>query len=422
MLSKFSWITNILRKIKHIGTRVAARIWLNVFRQEVLQIAITGSYGKTSVSNAIYRIISFSQPTLMTDLELDTIHNVPNTVLRLRKEKVIVFELGIDRLHEMDFHLQIVKPHITVITGITPVHSDEKHMKSLENIVVEKRRAIEVLGPNDFAVLNHDDPHVREMEKFTRAQVIWYGVSPTCNVQIHSVASSTEGVSFKVNGQKSNYSISSKLLGKHSAYNLGAAIAVAEIIGMRRRSIVEAIKEIEPLPGRLNIEAGPLELMLVNDMARANPASTKAGLDFVKGINVGGQKLAVIGEMGELGDSAIPKHKEIGEIAAKTGIDLLVCIGELTRYIAQEAQENGMPNEKVFYVSTPQEAAQVIKDFAHEGDLLYIKASLFRHLERVVMVLSGQDVVCNVKACHFYHSCSDCSYRTSGLQNYPEIN
>jgi UDP-N-acetylmuramoyl-tripeptide--D-alanyl-D-alanine ligase len=406
----------VLKTMKHSGRRLAAKMWLNTFSDRVVQVAVTGSYGKTSVTYAVFRIISDTRSAIMTDLNLDTRYNVPITALKLRREEFIIFELGIDHLGEMDFHLEIVNPHISVITGITSVHSDDEHLKSVENIIKEKRRVIEVLKPGDYAVLNRDDPYVRTMAEHTKATVIWYGSTPDCDVRVYDVQCSLHGLTFRVAGRNAEYRMTSSLLGRHNASNLAAAVAVAEIVGIDACEIEQAIARISPLSGRLNVESGPHGLILANDSLRANPASTKAGLDFIGELDIPGNKLAVIGEMGELGDSAVEDHEMIGKAAYDAGLDLLICIGDLTRHTARTAQTAGMRSERVYSVQTPQEAVQILQAYVQEGSLLYLKASLLRHIERVSMLLEGQSVGCTVSSCHFYHPCRECPYLVTGMQ------
>ncbi len=409
---------NIARKTYRRIRRTVAYLWLNFVHKNTIQIAIAGSYGKTSVANAVFQIISRTKTAIMTDINLDTLINVPKTALKLYGQKYAVFELGIDQIGEMDTHLEIVKPRISLITGITPVHSDNKHLASLNNIISEKRKVIEVLTNVNFAVLNFNDQNVRNMAHYTNATVIFFGTDPVCDIYAHKIQSDINGIQFKVSGKHDNYNLTSQLLGKHNAINLTGAIAVAEILGLGKKEIEEAIFQIKPLKGRLNVENGPNGLVLINDSLRANPASTIAGLEFVGNLLASNRKkIAVLGEMGELGISSLPMHVEVGKVAYEMSLDFLICIGGMSRVIAKTAAISGMKDSKIHFVHTPQEAIQIIQSIANTGDILYLKASRLRHFERVKLLLAGEKVGCTVESCEFYHSCSECEFLITGLQN-----
>ena len=405
----------MLKSIFHQARRTAADAWLNVLHSNVRQIAITGSYGKTSTTSAVFAVLSRHAPTLMTDLNLDTIYNVPITALNLRgRHRLAVFELGIDRPGEMDFHLQIVHPEISVITGISPVHSDEEHLGSLDAIIQQKGRIIEVLKPEHVAILNHTNDHVRAMASRTKARVLFYGTDEGCDYRIKDLQLTLSGTRFLLQTPEGNVQVNTPLLGRHNAVNLAAAAAVAQQVGVPVETIREVFSELKPLNGRFNVEPGPNGLILLNDSLRANPASTKAGLEFLGELSAQTRKIAVLGEMGELGEHAVDEHRAVGTAAAKSAPDLLITVGNLTQHTAAAAKANGLPANHVFAVSNVHQAAQVLKDYGRPGNVVYLKGSLMRHMERIPMILEGQQVGCNVISCKFYHQCPACEFLESG--------
>lgn len=404
-------------RFKHQTRRMFAKVWLNILHKNVTQIAITGSFGKTTITHAIHSILSTSYTCIKTDTNLDSRYNVPLTILKLRNEKIIVFELGIDRLGEMDFHLDLVKPQISIISGIEAVHSDDQHLGSIKNIILEKRRIIEVLGKNDFAILNYEDKNIQGMRSFTKANIIWYGMNPKCDIFATDITSSKDGIMFNVSGVNSNFEITCGLLGRHNVHNLLAAIAVGEILGVHPDKIKMAIEGLKPLKGRLNIENGPLNTILVDDSLRSNPTSLHAGLSFIKNLKTINRKIAIIGEMGELGEMAVIKHQEIGDFIATIDLDLLVCIGQLTEHITNRVLEIKAESDRVYNFRSPQEAFTLLRDFILPGDLIYLKGSRLRHMERILMLLNNELVGCKIISCHFYHSCNECKYRYSGYSN-----
>lgn len=405
----------MLREIFHSSRRLAARFWLKGLHPNILQIGITGSYGKTSTSSAIYAVLSRHAPTLMTDLNLDTIYNVPITALRVRpRHRYLVLELGIDSPGEMDFHLQIARPHISVVTGISPVHADKDHVGSLEAIIQQKGRIIEVLPDSGTAVLNHTNAHVREMASRTQAEVLFYGTDPACSYRVENLQVTLSGTRFRLQTPHGALEVDTPLLGSHSAVNLAGAAAVAQIAGVPDETIVAAFADLKPLEGRFSVEPGANGLIWINDSLRANPASTKAGLAYLSELSVPNRKIAVLGEMGELGDHEVAEHSAVGTAAAEAGLDALIAVGKLTEHTARAAVHHGMPTSRVHTARTVQEAAQQLQKFGRPGDLVYLKGSLMRHMERIRLILAGLTVGCEVISCPFYHQCTACDFLESG--------
>lgn len=370
-------------------------------------VGITGSFGKTSTTRAITQILSERFKTLQTDLNLDTIYNVPETILKLKDEEKLVLELGVDHKEEMWQHLEIARPTVAVITGIAPVHADQDHLGSLEGIMTEKGHLLEVLPPNGWAVLNHDDPKVRIMAAKTKAQVIWYGTDPrTCNLWADNIKVDFTGTTFTLHVErlyfsgKSTVDINTSLIGRHHIYTILAAAAVAFTQGMTLEEIARGALKLEPLEGRLSIEKGPLGMTLINDARRANVSSTIAGLETLRDLP-GKRKIAILGQMGEMGTYEEEGHREVGRKAAQLAPDLLVCVGEATRFIAEEAGKKSA-RDKVIFCKDVFEAAEKLKPVIKEGDLVYLKGSLLRHMERIILLLEGKKVDTDEEAAHRY--------------------
>ncbi|HUF37380.1 MAG TPA: Mur ligase family protein [Anaerolineales bacterium] len=411
-----------MKKIYHFLRHRAAAIWLNHLHSQTVQIAVTGSYGKTSTTTAIFQALTAVHPAVRTDANLDTIYNVPITALQVRSgDRFAVFELGIDSRNEMDFHLRIVQPSISVVTGITPVHSDEKHAGSLEHIIQQKGRIIEVLRPQDTAILNADDRVVQAMAGRTRARILFYGSGPECDYRVADLETCLSGTAFNLHTPHGTLKIETGLLGGHNAANLAAAAAVAHLCGIPDDRIGAAFAGLHPLPGRFSVDRSANGLILINDTLRANPASTKAGLAFLGGLREPGRVIAVLGEMGELGVHAVNGHREVGIAAAAADPALLITVGELTHHTAEAARESGLPEDRIHAVRYVHAAAELLARETGPGDVVYLKGSLMRHLERIPMILAGEAVGCRVIACPFYHQCPDCDFLLTGYNHPKEI-
>jgi len=399
----------MFKRIYHRLKRKLARIWLKLNPQLTI-IGITGSYGKTTTSQAIFQVLSEKFRTLQTDLNLDTNYNLPLTLLKIRPwHQKLILEYGVDHQGEMDFHLSLVKPQIVVLTGITPVHADKEHLGSLENIKQEKRKLLLCLSKKEIAILNYDDLNVRQMAKNIKAKIIFYGSDKKkCDYWAEKIKVDFKGTSFTLGFKKGKIALKTGLIGQHFVQDCLAAIAVGFQQGLTIKEIKKGLAKIKPLNGRLSLERGPLGSVLLNDSLRANPASTLAGLQTLAALPCKGKRIAVLGEMGELGSFSREEHQKIGEKVAQLKIDYLVAVGPLQKITAQQALKSGLEKQQVFWASDVIEAAKILKKILKPGDLFYLKGSRLKHMERIVLLLKNQKVDCKVVSCHNYNQCDVC--------------
>ncbi len=440
-----SYKPNPLKAIFHATRRFLAKNWLSLM--PATQIAITGSQGKTTTTYILYNVLrsmrnrkNKKRDVVVTDINLDTIYNVPITALKTRlKTDFIIFELGIDKKGEMEKHLQIVRPKIAIVTGISPVHSDKEHLGSLKNIILEKRKLVQASGKNSFSILSWDDENVRSMSKNTRSKIIWYGSNKNkCdvfylkNTKWYEV--SLEGTKFTFFDNKKRIDVETKFIGSHYIYNIMAVYSALKSINFilnktlrLTKSDIEMFKKvissIQPLHGRMSLEKGPRNTFVLNDSLRANPVSTRVGIKTLYDIvYTKGKKIIIMGEMGELGKLSISKHKEIGKVISKYPPDYFIGIGPLLKHTYSEAIKNGFSKEKGVVVKNVLEASNVLEKKLHENDLVYIKGSLLRHMERVLLKLEGVDVKCDAIVCPYYNSCIKCKYLKVGFKNAKKAN
>ncbi|MFC1727778.1 UDP-N-acetylmuramoyl-tripeptide--D-alanyl-D-alanine ligase [Patescibacteria group bacterium] len=398
-----------------------ARLWYRHF-SNLTTIAITGSYGKTSTSRAVAVVLSQKYQTLMTDINLDTVYNLPITLLKLRSfHQKLVLELGVDHRGEMNSYLELVKPSVGVLTGITPVHSEPELLGSLSGIIEEKGTLLEKLPNNGVAILNRDDPQVVKMAQKSKAQVIWYGLGKKSDFWADDIRVDTKGTSFTVHCDTAPYRskpvrVKTGLIGRHFVQVCLVAVAIGRREGISWPLIKTGLAKIKPLQGRVNLEKGPLGSTLINDSLRANPVSTIAGLQLLKDLPTKGKRIAVLGEMGELGSSAKESHQKVGQKVAELKIDYLVCVGPLQKHAAESALKLGMKQSQVFWVKDVFAATEALRKVLKKDDLFYLKGSLLRHMERVLLILNNDKVGCRVTSCHYYHQCPSCPYLKSGLE------
>jgi len=399
----------------HYLRRKAAKFWLNFFPNLTI-IGITGSYGKTNTARAITQVLSEKFSTLQTDLNLDTVYNLPITILQLRPgHQALVLEYGVDHKNEMDYHLALVKPSIGVITGINPTHSDPELLGSLKGIIEEKSKLLKSLPRKGWAILNWNDERVRKMERTAKTKIIRYGITSECDYWAKEIGVDFSGTSFILCHQKEEIKIKTGLVGRHFVLNCLAAAAVGRIKGLSWEEIKKGLARLKPLSGRLSVEKGPRGSILLDDHLRANPASTLAGLQTLADLPTKGRRIAVLGEMGELGRLVKKEHQRIGkELVKLKKIDYLISVGPLQKLTAQAAIKAGVKKEQVFWVENISEAAEILKKILHINDLLYLKGSLLRHTERILLILKGEKVGCKLTSCHYYWQCQNCPYLLSG--------
>lgn len=407
----------MLKKIYHRIQRELAKLWLKIYPQ-ITVIGITGSYGKTNTVRAISGVLSEKFKILQTDLNLDTNYNLPLTLLKIRPwHQKLVLEYGIDHLGEMEKHLNLVKPQIAVLTGINPTHSDKEHLGSLINIIKEKKKLLTALPLNGLAILNWEDINVRQILKEIKTSYCFFGFDKKkCDFWADEIKVDSDGTSFFL-GYKNRKHIFVKtgLIGKHFIQLCLAAAAVGFNQGLTWEQIKKGLTKLKPLSGRLSLEEGPLGAILLNDSLRANPASTLAGLQTLADLPAKGKKIAVLGEMGELGESAEEEHRKIGQKAAELKIDYLLGVGPLQKLTTQQALKSGMKKEQVFWVANVNQAAGILKNLLKKGTLFYLKGSRLKHMERILLILKEKKVNCKVNSCHFYYPCQSCPYLLSGL-------
>ena len=411
--------TEVWKQPFHQSRRFIAKLWLHFFPHLTI-IGITGSYGKTNTTRAIAQVLSEKYKTLQTDLDLDTIYNLPITILKLRPwHQKLVLEMGVDHKNEMDFHLSLVKPSIAVVTGINPTHSEPELLGSLEGVIKEKRKLLQILPKDGLAILNWDDENVRKMARFTKAKVLKCGTSPKCDFWADKIKVDFSGTSFILHYENKKFAIKTGLVGRHFIHECLAAAAVGINQGLTWGQIKNGLSKLKPLAGRLSIEKGPKGTILINDVLRANPASTIAGLQTLVDLPTlraaQGRRIAVLGEMGELGELAQEEHRRVGKEVAGLKIDYLVSVGPLQKLTAVETIKSGMKKNQVFWVENVAQAARILERLLSVGDLFYLKGSLLRHMERILLILNGEEVGCKVTSCHFYHQCPSCPYLKMGL-------
>ncbi len=360
--------------------RLAAH-WRTRHRARV--VGVTGSVGKTTTKELIAAVLGQRHPTLKSEGNLNTEIGVPLALLELKgQHHWAVMEMAMHARGDIALLCGIAKPDIGVITNIGPVHLER--LGSLEAIVAAKAELVEALPPDGLAVLNGYDPRTSELARRTRAPVLLYGSSAQCQVRASDIAShGLQGISFRLNWGESSLPVRASLPGRHHVYPALAAAAVALAEGFAPIEVADALAQAQPSL-RLRVLAGPRGSTILDDSYNASPASVLAALDLLS--EMPGQRLALLGDMLELGSAEEESHRQVGKRAAQV-CHALFLTGERAPLIAEGAQAAGLTSVTRF--PSKEEAAAALLTRLGPNDYLLVKASRALALETVVSALGG---------------------------------
>lgn len=361
-----------------------ARHVLDVVRPGV--VALTGSQGKTSVKDMIAQLVGPQRRVVATQGNHNNELGVPLTVLRADHDtEVLVVEMGARGIGHVAELCRIAPPDVSVVLNVGTAHVGE--FGSVDNIAIGKGELVEALRPGGTAVLNADDHRVAAMQGRTEAVVRWFGrdVEPGSDgvrvVEVRPTASGEPDATYAVRDRVDTVHV--PLVGEHQAVNLAAALAVCEVLGLGADEVLATVPALRSAStGRMERHVTPDGVVVLDDTYNANPESVRAGLSALAALEAP-RRVAVLGEMLELGDGSLEAHRSVGEHAASLGVDLVVVVGEPARAIAEGAGE-------VATVAPDVDAAvEVLRPWLQRGDAVLVKASRGARLERVVHALTG---------------------------------
>jgi UDP-N-acetylmuramoyl-tripeptide--D-alanyl-D-alanine ligase len=395
-----------------------ARAVLKKYKPEV--IGITGSMGKTSTKEAVFAVLSSKFRVRQNLKNYNNELGVPLSVLGVESGRksvlkwlgvifhglglilfrdadypqILVLEMGADHPGDIKYLTDLAPCKIGVITGIGPAHLE--FFESIEKIVKEKRIIVSHLRLDGFAVLNCDDEKVFEMRDRTRAKVLTYGFAPEAKVRAQEESMIGGGVEIRGMNFKLSYAgavvpiFLPGVLGRQHIYAALAGATIGIIHGMNLVEIAESLKKYQAPKGRMILIPGVKNTLIIDDTYNASPIPVEAALKVLESIKLPAEddkKIAVLGDMLELGSFSEEGHKQVGRAAAKSGIDYLVTVGERSRDIVRAALESGMSEDRVFNFSTPEEAGLFVQKKIKQGDVVLIKGSQGMRMEKVVKEL-----------------------------------
>lgn len=401
----------MLKKLIQYHLRFFARRVLK--KHQPLIIGVTGNVGKTSAKEAIYTVLRSHFKVRRSLKNYNNEIGVPLTILDRQAAgrsfwgwlkvwgqawaqvlwshdypEVLVLEMGADRPGDIKYLTEFVPCFIAVVhaVGEIPVHVE--FFEDTNSLAQEKSQLVKALPGDGWAILNYDDPLVRQMRQVSRAKNLLYGFDERADVVGSDFSFLKEneepaGIAFKINYQGNTVPIRlPHILTKQQAYSALAAVACGLALDLNLVEIAEALRKFEPLPGRLCQIPGIKNSLILDDTYNAAPAATLAALDALSLFSKH-RKVAVLGDMLELGGQTEKAHRQVGLKVVQVA-DLLMTAGLRAKFIGETAQKQGLAPTKIFHFDETDSLMAQIEDLIEDGDVILVKASQGMRFERIV--------------------------------------
>ena len=341
-------------------------------------VGITGSCGKTTTKNILIELLSSRWRTVGSQNSFNNDIGVPHTLFSADDEtEALVVEIGTNNPGEIEALCRIAQPDAGIITTIGASHLEG--LGSIEGVAREKSALVAAVPRDGFCVLNADSTWTRWIRTQTGAQVITFSLDGDGDLNATDVWFHSGGTTFRLDGRE----VTSPLLGLHNVQNLLAALAACRGLGLELADVLPAVSRLKAGRGRLDrIQCG--RITLIDDSYNANPESARASVRVLSGLHGHRRRVLVLGDMLELGSLAAELHFQIGSEAARSGIDMLVLVGELTRATAAGALEGGLAAERMVHVADTEEALVRVPPLLESGDVVLVKGSRRTGLDRLV--------------------------------------
>ncbi len=343
-------------------------------------IGVTGSNGKTTTKEMLLHIFSKKLKTFATKGNLNNHIGLPLTILSTPFDtEIAIIEMGMNHLGEIKRLCEIAKPQISIITNIGPAHIGI--LGNLENIAKAKSEILEKLPENGKAIIPADSEFCNFLKQTSQAKTITVGFTAESDFKLSNVKMDLSGINFSINTEDKNFSCQLSVLGKHNALNASIAIATASATNFDPAEAAEHLSSFKQVQARMEAHEKDGINVLV-DCYNANSSSMKEALNFL-GI-CPKRKIAVLGDMRELGDKSEELHREIGKAVSENKIDLLITVGNEAKFIAKEAILNKMSETNVISLNSNAQAAEYLVGKLKKSDTILFKASRGMHFEQII--------------------------------------
>ncbi len=347
-------------------------------------IAVAGSNGKTSTKHLIHAALCGRLKGSISPRSFNNEIGVPLTIFPADpSQDYLVLEIGTNHHGEIQVLTEMAQPDIAVITNCSA-----EHLEGLDDLMGVRREnasIIQGLNPKGLLVVNGDDRELLDAVSRYPGARITFGLNPENDLYATDIACDENGTTFRLNNSRRTVFV--PMLGRHSALNALAAIAVARKMRVREELILSSLAEASKPEMRLQLQKVE-GLCILNDAYNANPASMRAALETVTALPAPGRRIAIVGDMRELGLATDRYHREIGEFAGTCALDALICVGGKAALIAESAARVGMPSDAITHYPDARTAAMSVPKHLRENDLILLKASRGIRLELVAQAIA----------------------------------
>lgn len=388
----------------------AAAGWvLRVYKPVV--IVITGSAGKTSTKEAVSTVLERHWKIRKTERNLNTELGVPLTIIGAEIEsyrvsfttvtrgiaealclivfrqktfpQALVLELGADRPGDIKSFMRWIKPTISVVTSVGEIPVHVEYYSGPQEVAQEKSWIVKKTRKDGYAILNRDDEVVYEMKEKTKANVITFGFAEEADFRIAEYGFRENGIGFKLFHKGTFVPIRlNNCFGKPAAYAAAAASAVGVAMGLNLVEIADALLGYQPPPGRMRLLGGVKGTRIIDDTYNASPSAMHAALETLDQIS-SKRKIAVLGDMREIGKYSYEAHETVGFFAA--GIcDYIFTVGDSAKIIQEGARKKGFDEKRMMHFNESVEAGSKLQEILESGDLVLVKGSRAMRMEKIV--------------------------------------
>lgn len=407
-------VKKLFKKIIVNILTLEARLILKKYKPEI--IAVTGNVGKTSAKEAIFTVLEKKFSVRKSEKSYNNELGVPLALIgvsnawysvwgwlknmlkgariileRSEYPKKLVLELGADRPGDISRFLHYLNPHIGIVTAIGEVPVHVEFFAGPEELAKEKAKLVEALAFRDWAVINSDDDTVLDMKGLTKSHVFTYGFGEDADLRASNYRllykrgnnPRPEGITFKMDYKGASVPIRIfNTFGKQGVYAALAGAAVGLIYEMNLVEIAEALSQYQPPVGRLKLIEGEKDTWILDDTYNASPHAMHSALDLLRDFPAE-RRIAVLGDMLELGRFAIQAHRKVGDHAREIA-DIVITVGPRSKFIAEELRAHGFGRKKLFSFSESGEAGKKLEKLIGPGDLILVKGSQSMRMERIV--------------------------------------
>lgn len=336
-------------------------------------IAITGSVGKTSTKDIVANVVSQKYKTLKTIGNNNNNIGLPFTILKLQDEEAMVLEMGMNHLGEISLLTNIAKPDICIITNIGTSHIG--NLGSRENILKAKLEILEGTK-NPAIILNNDNDLLQKWQEENKdiKNIITYGMETPSKINAQNVILKSDSSEFTCEVEQKELKITVPVGGEHFILNSLCAVGVGKVLNIETEKIIKGIESFELTKKRMDITELKSGITIINDAYNASLESMQASLKYLAKVE-GKRKIAVLGNMLELGEYTKKLHEQVGEAVYQNKIDLLICSGENAKEIGEQAKKLGMLAQNIYDFEEKEEIIHKLKEITKAGDVILCKAS-----------------------------------------------